>query len=136
MELLRGVIPKSWLQYKVSGDMTAALWVADFARRVQQLERVVSGTGQNNQILLLAQNWDVPPSCLDSGESQCSGDPPSFRTVITKSANRRFLTIEEDSENENLKISGEYRVTHLLSKNLPLTWIWDVMPSCLGSRQL
>ena len=43
VELLRGVIPKSWLQYKVSGDMTAALWVADFARRVQQLERVVSG---------------------------------------------------------------------------------------------
>ena len=27
-----------------------------------------------------------------------------------------------------------YRVTHLLSKNLPLTWIWDVTPSCLGSR--
>ena len=41
VELLRGVIPRSWLQYKVSGDMTAALWVADFARRVQQLERVV-----------------------------------------------------------------------------------------------
>lgn len=41
MELLRGMIPKSWLQYKVSGDMTAALWIADFSRRVQQLERVV-----------------------------------------------------------------------------------------------
>ena len=24
-----------------------------------------------------------------------------------------------------------YRMTHLLSKNLPLTWIWDVLPSCL-----
>ena len=108
MELLRGVIPKSWLQYKVSGDMTAALWVADFARRVQQLERVVSGTGQNDQILLLTQIWDIPPSCLYSWESQCSGDPPSFRTVITKSVNRRFLTIDEDSVNENLKISGEY----------------------------
>ena len=41
MELLRGMIPKSWLQYKVSGDMMAALWIADFSRRVQQLERVV-----------------------------------------------------------------------------------------------
>ena len=30
-----------------------------------------------------------------------------------------------------------YRVTHLLGKNLLLTWIWDVPPSCcLGSRQL
>ena len=50
MELLRGMIPKSWLQYKVSGDMTAALWVADFSRRVQQLERVVglvSGGGRS-----------------------------------------------------------------------------------------
>ena len=27
-----------------------------------------------------------------------------------------------------------YRVTHLHSKNLLLTWIWDVLPSCLGSR--
>ena len=33
---------------------------------------------------------------------------------------------------------AEYRVTHLLGKILllPLTWIWDVPPSCLGSRQL
>ena len=29
-----------------------------------------------------------------------------------------------------------YRVTHLLGKNLLLTWIGDVPPSCLGSRQL
>ena len=33
-------------------------------------------------------------------------------------------------------IGGKYRVTHLLGKNLPLTWIWDVPPSCLGNRQL
>ena len=29
---------------------------------------------------------------------------------------------------------GLYRVTGLLSSNLPLTWIWDVPPSCPGSR--
>ena len=29
-----------------------------------------------------------------------------------------------------------YRLTHLLGKNVPLTWILDVPPSCLGSRQL
>ena len=28
--------------------------------------------------------------------------------------------------------SSLYRVTHLASKNLMLTWIWDVLPSCLG----
>ena len=27
-----------------------------------------------------------------------------------------------------------YRVIHLLGENLLLTWIWDVLPSCLGSR--
>ena len=32
-----------------------------------------------------------------------------------------------------LRIS-DYRVTHLAGgKYLPLTWIWDVLPSCLGS---
>ena len=29
-----------------------------------------------------------------------------------------------------------YRVTHLVGKDLPWTWIWDVLPSCLGSRPL
>ena len=28
-----------------------------------------------------------------------------------------------------------YRVTHLLAKNLLMTWIWNVLPFCLGSRQ-
>ena len=28
----------------------------------------------------------------------------------------------------------EFRVTILRGNNLPLTWIWDVPPSCLGSR--
>merc|ERR1719188_502233 len=41
LPLLRGIIPKSWNQYKISGDMTASLWVADFSRRIQQLERIV-----------------------------------------------------------------------------------------------
>lgn len=27
-----------------------------------------------------------------------------------------------------------YRVTWQNGKNLPLTWIWDVPPSCQGSR--
>ena len=27
-----------------------------------------------------------------------------------------------------------YRVTHLLGKNLPLPWIWDVPPSCLAEK--
>ena len=27
-----------------------------------------------------------------------------------------------------------YRVIHLLGKNLPLTWIWDVPPLCLSSK--
>ena len=27
---------------------------------------------------------------------------------------------------------NKYRVTHLLGKNLLLTWIWNVLPSCLG----
>ena len=27
-----------------------------------------------------------------------------------------------------------YRVTILRGNNLLLTWIWDVLPSCLGSR--
>ena len=36
----------------------------------------------------------------------------------------------------NLKADVQYRVTRMLGKNLPLTWIWDVLPSCLGSRQL
>ena len=35
-----------------------------------------------------------------------------------------------------LKADVLYRVTRLLGKKLPLTWIWDVAPSSLGSRQL
>ena len=27
-----------------------------------------------------------------------------------------------------------YRVTHVVDENLPLTYIWVVPPSCLGSR--
>ena len=27
-----------------------------------------------------------------------------------------------------------YRMTRLLCINLPLTWIWNFLPSCLGSR--
>ena len=36
----------------------------------------------------------------------------------------------------NDKFALRCRLTHQDSKNLPLTWIWDVLPSCLGSRQL
>ena len=28
----------------------------------------------------------------------------------------------------------QYRVTHLVGYKLMLTWIWHVMPSCMGSK--
>ena len=34
----------------------------------------------------------------------------------------------------NFDMSLNYRLTHLVGKNPPLPYIWDVLPSCLGSR--
>ena len=41
-----------------------------------------------------------------------------------------------DRKERQTLVIAQYRVTHLLGNNLPLTWIWDVPPTCLGRRQL
>ena len=65
--------------------------------------------------------------------------PPSFWSKIPG----RDMTIIQRLHNLFNKISNVVcfrlvarRTTHLLGNNLPLTWIWDVPQSSLGSRQL
>ncbi|XP_037072682.1 LOW QUALITY PROTEIN: dynein heavy chain, cytoplasmic-like [Pollicipes pollicipes] len=45
-ELVRGVIPASWRQYKVPATTTVIQWITDFAQRVQQLQAVSSSVAQ------------------------------------------------------------------------------------------
>ena len=37
-------------------------------------------------------------------------------------------------KHETQQVKNSYRVTVLVSKHVPLTYIWDVLPYCLGSR--
>ncbi|KAJ9053275.1 dynein heavy chain [Entomophthora muscae] len=41
--LNKGLIPKHWRKYKVTSSTSVALWVADFRRRLMQLEEIAQG---------------------------------------------------------------------------------------------
>ena len=45
-ELVRGVIPASWRQYKVPATTTVIQWVTDFAQRVKQLHTISASVAQ------------------------------------------------------------------------------------------
>ncbi|KAF0303391.1 Dynein heavy chain, cytoplasmic [Amphibalanus amphitrite] len=54
-ELVRGVIPASWRQYKVPATTTVIQWVTDFAQRVKQLHTISSSVAQQGAGALKAQ---------------------------------------------------------------------------------
>ena len=46
-DLTRGIIPKSWIQYKIPTNATVLVWIQDFAQRVSQLQKVSSCVTDN-----------------------------------------------------------------------------------------
>jgi dynein heavy chain 1 len=47
-DLTRGIIPRSWVLYKIPGNATVTQWINDFCQRVKQLDdvsRSVSNSG-------------------------------------------------------------------------------------------
>jgi dynein heavy chain 1 len=46
--LNKGMIPASWLRYKVPGSCSVAAWVADFGQRVKQLTKVSQAVAGNS----------------------------------------------------------------------------------------
>ena len=51
-QLNKGIIPKSWLRYKVPTSCSVAAWVTDFAQRVKQLTKVSSAVQGNSAAAL------------------------------------------------------------------------------------
>ena len=63
-----------------------------------------------------------------------------FTTYMFRVAARNALGFSKPSRESYPTMSHRereyYRVTILVGENLQFTEIWDVLPSCLGSRQL
>ena len=51
-QLNKGIIPKSWLRYKVPTSCSVAAWVTDFAQRVKQLTKVSTAVQGNSAAAL------------------------------------------------------------------------------------
>jgi len=51
-QLTRGMIPTSWVQYKVPSSCSVAAWVSDFAMRVKQLTKVSEAVQGNSAAAL------------------------------------------------------------------------------------
>ena len=57
---------------------------------------------------------------------------PPLADTFTEELSRKFIKCNRDQN--KFRRANMYRVTRLLGNNLLLTWIWKVLPSCLGSR--
>lgn len=57
LELLRGIIPKSWSLYKFQTDWTVSVWMTDFSQRLEQLGKIVSGVSSSGAGALRNLNY-------------------------------------------------------------------------------
>jgi dynein heavy chain 1 len=57
MELMRGVIPRTWIHYKIPSTLTVATWLADFGQRLKQLEDVIQSVGRHGALSLRSHTY-------------------------------------------------------------------------------
>lgn len=55
-DLTRGIIPKSWLRYKIPLNTTVDQWIADFCQRVKQLDEISKNVTSNGASALRSTN--------------------------------------------------------------------------------
>ena len=86
-QLNQGMIPASWLRYKVPSSCSVAAWMTDFAQRVKQLTKVsqaVSGNlGASLKTVTVWMDGLFTPEAFSTATRQCVAQVSSYNVRCT-----------------------------------------------------
>jgi dynein heavy chain 1 len=151
-QLIRGMIPQSWMRYKVPESCSVASWITDFSQRVKQLKQVSTAvTGGSAAALKSITVWMgglFNPEAFVTATRQCVAQANSWSLEELS----LDVTVADETEQpsfddcsfgvEGLKLSGavcranQMAITSEISTNLHLTRLKWIKKTEEGSQPL
>ncbi len=116
-----GTIPEHWRRYKVNKTMGVSGWIADFARRLQQLDHVASVDNLSNAEVWLGGLFFPEAYVTATRQAVAHRKKWSLETLHLR------LDLERVNDPEAFIVDGEHNLTcfSLLIADVPFKdWLW------------